>query len=424
MRKTETSIRVDNPTRVQTLLELIEIQLQWGTSDQWTGKDFETLSDKILEYTGQRLSVTTLKRVWGRTSHRSGPSISTLDILSHFVGFENWRSFTHQQEASTKDQSIPTRLPSAINSQQLAIVILVITLLVVAFRVTQRQTSQKTLPDIHPSADSIQFDFQKITIGYPNTVIFRYDIGDMPFDTLQIQQSWDRQKRIMLDAPNGIATTTYYSPGYYRTKLVVDDQIVKEKDLYIPTSGWQAFIGGNVPTLIYLDEDQLVLDSVVTFQPQVLEELNQYIPSHIGLYHLSPDPSLSSEQFTFHTQFRLAQPTDKSICKYVTLVITGTKDVLRFQFSIPGCVGELFFALNGDMISGRQHDLSNFGIDPIQWNHFQVSHRDDTLTAFLNEKKIFTHTIQEDIGLIGGVGYFFDGLGAVKQTSFNGVPLE
>ncbi len=55
--------------------------------------DFNALSEKIEQGTGELLSVSTLKRLWGYVSSDIVPRKSTLDILCQFVGYRNFDSF-------------------------------------------------------------------------------------------------------------------------------------------------------------------------------------------------------------------------------------------------------------------------------------------------------------------------------------------
>lgn len=58
-----------------------------------TPKDFEYLSECIFEKFHEKISPTTLKRLWGYLSESTTPRKSTLDILSMFVGYDNWKDF-------------------------------------------------------------------------------------------------------------------------------------------------------------------------------------------------------------------------------------------------------------------------------------------------------------------------------------------
>lgn len=71
-----------------------------------TPKDFQWLERKIFEYVHETLSASTLMRLWG---YRSGgvPRQSTLDILSRFVGSEDYAHFL--KERGLEDDEDPPR---------------------------------------------------------------------------------------------------------------------------------------------------------------------------------------------------------------------------------------------------------------------------------------------------------------------------
>lgn len=58
-----------------------------------TTTDFESLSVVIEHTTGELLSSSTLKRLWGYVSLNPTPRISTLDILSRFTGHKDFKTF-------------------------------------------------------------------------------------------------------------------------------------------------------------------------------------------------------------------------------------------------------------------------------------------------------------------------------------------
>lgn len=72
-----------------------------GRSIQTTG-DFEWLSDAITQKLGQRLSSTTLKRVWGYISEDVQPRRYTLDVLARFIGYRNYDHFLHGGNAQSR----------------------------------------------------------------------------------------------------------------------------------------------------------------------------------------------------------------------------------------------------------------------------------------------------------------------------------
>lgn len=399
--------------KLRLLTENIEAQLDWGDSQSWTNKDFAHLSESMFSKTGKQISVTTLKRLWGRAQLIANPSQATLDILAEFADFSDWRSFEkkHRAPPSTSPPKRQNAL-TLVGSIAIVGVLLFIILGISAFP-SQKREAEMATTSIPQDQEAILFEHEKITVGYPNTVIFRYDIGQLPYDSIQIQQSWDTSRRLTVEKPKGLVTSTYYAAGYYSSKLVVNEQIVAQKDLYIPTDGWQALIGGNIPQLIYPKAGQIMQEESVFLDQAVLDEMNEYTGAYLWLTNLLPKPRIHSTQLDLETEFRM-RPTEKSICQNIWIVVTGSKDVFRFQFSIPGCVGDLNFFLNMDRISGRNRDLSAFGIAPTDWNNFKVKVRDNQLIASINDEPIFAHQLQDDIGQIGGVQYAFEGLGEIR----------
>ncbi len=58
-----------------------------------TSAEFESLSVVIERETGEYVSSPTLKRLWGYVTLRPVPRVSTLDVLSRFVGFHTFKAF-------------------------------------------------------------------------------------------------------------------------------------------------------------------------------------------------------------------------------------------------------------------------------------------------------------------------------------------
>ncbi len=69
-----------------------EVERKYGRRIS-TSTDFESLSVFIEHQTGELLSSSTLKRLWGYVSLNPTPRISTLDVMSRFVGHKNFKAF-------------------------------------------------------------------------------------------------------------------------------------------------------------------------------------------------------------------------------------------------------------------------------------------------------------------------------------------
>ena len=87
------------------ILDKIALLFERGASDQWSTYDFEKLSEAIFDRTQVRLSVTTLKRIWGRLKYDSAPTLTTLNTLAQFAGYVDWLDFK-QKEARPAEPEV------------------------------------------------------------------------------------------------------------------------------------------------------------------------------------------------------------------------------------------------------------------------------------------------------------------------------
>ena len=64
----------------------IEEKVGWGPGNEWQNQDFEALSKRILKETKVSLSVSTLKRVWGKIRYEGNPTpLPSMHWLSLWV---------------------------------------------------------------------------------------------------------------------------------------------------------------------------------------------------------------------------------------------------------------------------------------------------------------------------------------------------
>lgn len=63
--------------------------------------DFEYLSEQIQKSTGEYLSPTTLKRLFGHIPYDSEPRPSTLSILARYAGYNGWQDYRDKQHVES-----------------------------------------------------------------------------------------------------------------------------------------------------------------------------------------------------------------------------------------------------------------------------------------------------------------------------------
>ena len=105
----------ENTPEIEFLLK--EVAEKFGGPVAST-KDFEALSSKIEEETGQIVSTSTLKRLYGYMSLKPKPRIGTLDILSDYIGRAGFRNLCVELQDSSAFLSVETVLSESLKPGQ------------------------------------------------------------------------------------------------------------------------------------------------------------------------------------------------------------------------------------------------------------------------------------------------------------------
>lgn len=66
-----------------------------------TTNDFIELADAIKEKTGQPISDSTLKRLWGYVNYNPQPHTATLNVIAQYIGFRTFREFCNSRQISS-----------------------------------------------------------------------------------------------------------------------------------------------------------------------------------------------------------------------------------------------------------------------------------------------------------------------------------
>ena len=297
--------KIDTEIQVRKCLGLIEAALGWGPSDSWTSYDFSKLSDEVHKRTQVRLSVTTLKRLWGKLKYENEPTLTTLNTLARFAGFEDWRNFCQQEvELATEAVYVSDAAPVPVREKARRLKrywflsAIPLALLVVYTLTLSREKSVKVNSnDFEFRADKVQ------TEGVPNSVIFNYDASAAETDSIFIVQTWDIRRKKLVSKGNHVHSAMYYYPGFFNTKLIVDSQVAKTHDLWITSNGWLALVEEE-PIPFYFKKEEYDFDDRVEVTEDILKKYNYALhptPPKIRLFNQRDMGDIMSDNFVFET---------------------------------------------------------------------------------------------------------------------------
>ncbi|WP_430966357.1 hypothetical protein [Spongiimicrobium sp. 2-473A-2-J] len=385
----------------------IEEKLGWGSSELWHNSVFVELSEHIQEKTHVLLSPTTLKRVWGKVKYDGVPSISTLNTLAQYIGYRNWRDFKNNAAGCPerkKEKKTRARATTVVMSSAFAGIVIISLFSMIKFK--------KTDPPAIFDFSQVEFSSRPIAEGLPNSVVFDFDLADIDSDSIYIQQYWDPTKTIKIRAGQRQATGIYYYPGYFRSKLLVEGQLVKQHDLYVTSKDWVGTLDYS-PVPKYIPAEAF-LHGKLSFSQAIMDEISSQASPLGSSYHLVRDfGDISGDNFSLETAVRNVYKDKWAVCQSVRIVILGTKGALIVPFSIPGCVSDLGIMLNDSYLSGKEHDLSAFGADFSEFRDVAIHLRNRQLSVTLDHQQIFEGNYNESIGRFVGIRFRFLGAGEV-----------
>jgi len=399
----------------------LEQKLGWGTVEEWSSEDFQNLSDAILAATDLSLSITTLKRLVGRVHYNATPHPTTLNAIARFLGFDNWRVFKQNLRTPPSpvvEKTIPitptsVKGPATKIKWRVSVLFSAILLLIVLLLVGWRKQLTKVGAFSAEVKEQVQFSTHRVAEGLPNTVVFKYDLSHITGKTFEIQQSWDQRKRFTIDPTHQEATATYYYPGYYRAKMVVDDQIIKEHDLFINSNGWMAAIEQQ-PIPQYILPEEWQRSPYLSLQPELIASLHEREEVPFLAYYLVQDfGDLKSSDFKLETRLRHTFRSGKAPCQYSYLTINCTRGFMRIPMSIAGCVGEISARFSDLVFAGTETDLSGLAYRDSEWQSMQLTVNNKAVQLKVNETLILSSQFAEDIGEVIGFRFKFQGAGEV-----------
>ena len=414
---------------IEKARRLYEDKTGWGNSDEWTNQDFVILSEKIQERTGVALSHVTLKRVWGKVKYDSLPNTHTLDTLVQFLGYTNWREFKSQngngavskeniKEAIINGNGIHYEVPPAVTAKKRKIPYKPLLITVAALAVAVLIMYIKWWS---PNVAKTDYSFSSkkiVSEGVPNSVVFNFDATKSPYDSVIIQQSWDKHLQVKVSKWQHQHTSIYYLPDYYKAKLIVGGKIVSMHRLLIKSNGWLPIVMQD-PVPVYFSTNDALHDGKLALSADQIQARNikmQPSPPTVMYSNVTDFGEIYSNDFTFETSLRNDYREGAAACQNTNIYILCEGTAIAIPLCAKGCVSNLDLLFTGFFASGRQEDLSAFGVDFNAFVKVKVESKNGKGVIYINDKPVYT--VSKDIikSKIVGFDFAFQGTGSIDYV--------
>lgn len=409
--------------------KMVEAKLGWGDSKDWSNQDFLALSKKIQEEINVSVSHVTLKRIWGKVKYDSLPNTYTLNILAQFAGYENWRDFKIKTGSDPITPETSTEIPATdIENKFLHVpdnrprhfkmILAAVILIVVAASVVLFVYSRKKKIDPADYSFSSKIVLNK---GVPNSVIFDYNALKAPTDSVIIQQSWDTTLRTTVSKNEHQHTLLYFFPGFFKPKLIVNNQIVKEHNLLIKSDGWLTAVETS-PVPVYFKKEDAIANGKMSLSVDKIkaQHINITPQAPLVVYSNVRDfGEIYSDDFVFETLLKNDYHEGSSACQTTNIYLLCEGTAIGIPLCAKGCISGINLMFAGFSVSGKQKDLSAFGVDFSAFVKVRIESANGKAKIFLNDK--FVYEVDHDINKakIVGIDFIFQGAGTVDYVKLS-----
>jgi hypothetical protein len=352
-----------------------------------------------------------------------------------FTGYENWRAFkTKNNNGHAPEQPVEPAKPAAAEVtpapapnpkkynglvKKAGIAIAIIALPCILFFIPAN-SDKITAADYSFSSKKV------VTQGLPNSVVFDYNASKSPYDSVIIQQSWDKNLQVKVPRDGRQQTCMYYYPEYYHAKLIVGNQVVQHHDFLIKTDGWLPIIEQS-PVPVYLDKKKAVKNGVlsITANEITLHNINmQPEPPKVLMANVQDFGEIYTDDFTLETSVRNDYREGSAVCQLSHIYILCKESGIWIPLSAKGCISSMDVLFTNYYRSGKQQDLSGFGVDFSKFVKVRIESKNGKANIFINDKPAYTVTGQILKTKIVGVDFEFEGAGSVDYVRLSNSKLH
>lgn len=210
-------------------------------------------------------------------------------------------------------------------------------------------------------------------------------------------------------------TSIYYKPGYFDAKLVVNDEVVKEDALLIPSKGWVALLETEkIP--IYFPPQDFQNEEGIALLPESIQSNNLHIPDNevvVNYYWVEDFKSLTLADFRLETTLKSIPFGLSNSCQRVEIILLCEGQAIIIPLSIKGCVADLDLFFLDKTIDGNRNDLSKFGVDVNDWVTIKMTSNNQTFSIFLEDELVYEVPTLGRNNKVYRVKYRFQGTGAI-----------
>lgn len=284
----------------------------------------------------------------------------------------------------------------------------------------------------------VQFKVIKTVGQYPQAVRIAYDLGKINrVKNVEVELGVGRAVTInsvigYITKSNKLSDTiaqTYFYPGIYRLKLIVNNREIKEFKhiVYSYPNKWTAWGNGiayekswatNISTV-----KTYIKDGVFHYDPKDLRnDIKSENDYKNAIHTLTQDFGVRMDSMTFEARMKNPESEGGEGCYNMEMTATDKNfNYVSAGFTMFGCtdfaklsVGETVFR-RLTAHQGKNYDLHEFGVNQDEWNNFKIKVLGNLVEVFINDISVFKNIFEghERFGELIDTRFVFNGAGTI-----------
>ena len=421
---------MDKKGKLNAIVSACERLFGRGAASGWTHSDFVDLSQAILRDTKVNISPSTLKRIFGKVSVEDDylPQQATIEALEKFGGYS---------------EPEITQFPPVPDSPAQETVPAVEPVLYVAAEPTVASPTSRRLKD-HKAALAVATALLAL-LGFLALKFFQSESkpagritltdteGVLPATAFFSLQAPTGDDSLFVDFGDKTAVVyvvpeqksiahNYLYPGVFTVKLRTRQDTVSTTKALVRSNGWLE-LGFNRPQ--DLPNHYYAFPATRTGQDSLFHITNSELhktgldttsPFFTRLCNFAPIAN-NTDNFVFEATFRNEAQGKRINCRSSQFQVTGLRNIIRFKLVSPGCSYRILNVVSEQNFRGNKINLSQFVINPDQWNVIKLINNNKHVSLLVNNKLLFTGVYKKSLGEIKGVFLEFEGNGFIKSCS-------
>ncbi len=410
----------------------IILQQNWGSPEKWTDQDFISLSEQIFDKSGVRISKNTLKNIFReRKDQNYNPQRATKEALAKYLGYQDWRNFK-QTNQNKKGHKKPLPKSNSRNKnwwEVFAVVFIVILVAFAGFYIKKQN---------QPTQYSYSFEAQNPVGFAPHTVSYRYDISDLPYDSVFLDHHYVHHKmgyqKILLNKNKNLINHCYQIPDNYLIRMMAENKILARTRIQVKSHGWIGLVSNTFSDemetknhLKFPEFKHLIFNLYHTFPNPVSDSMLYISPEKVANLGINPrfywtefrniqKFSCPGDSATIEIKFKNRAEEGGISCFDSQFIIQCDTSFMKITLVEPGCYRYANAVIGGKMFSGETHDLSSFQHDFSRWRVLKIHTHKGKVSFYMDNNKFWEQHYDLPLQQIKGLIFSFKGSGAIDYV--------